>query len=98
MQAEFRGVHLRGTHSPSSVLTELPVYTSVLSPLTEFYNDLFKHLSLPLDCGLLKGRQPVWLTIYFYLLAQSLAHDGPVLNELLLPAVSHPSCSQPCLS
>lgn len=63
-----------------------------------FYNDLFKHLSLPLDCGLLKGRQPVWLTIYFYLLAQSLAHDGPVLKELLLPAVPYPSCTQPCLS
>lgn len=61
-----------------------------------FYNDLFKHLSLPLDCGLLKGRQPVWLTIYFYLLAQSLAHDGPVLKEPLLPAVPFPSCTQPC--
>lgn len=75
-----------------------PVHTSIFSLLIEFYDDLFKPLSLPLGCGLLKGRQSVWLTIYFYLLAQSLTHDGPVLNELLLPTVSHPSCSQPLLS
>ena len=51
---------------------------------------IYLNISLPLDCGLLRGRQPVWLTIYFYLLALSLAHDGPALRELL-PAVSHSS-------
>lgn len=58
---------------------------------------IYLSISLPLDCGFLRGRQPVWLTIYFYLLAQSLAHDRLVLKELL-PAVSHASCSLSLLS